>query len=80
MNKYEENKIKIIETIEKLRPFLVNDGGNIEFIKYENDIVYIKMVGACASCPMVDLTLKEGIEVALKEEIPSIKEVINQKD
>lgn len=71
---------KIIEVIDQLRPFLVNDGGNIEFIKYEDDIVYIHMMGACANCQMLDLTLREGIEAAIKEEIPTIKEVINVRN
>ena len=68
---------KIIEIINKLRPFLMNDGGNIEFIKYENDIVYIRMMGACANCEMLNITLKEGIEEAIKFEVPEVKEVIN---
>lgn len=72
---YEEKKIK--EIINKLRPFLINDGGNIEFVKYENNIVYIKMMGACANCQMLDLTLKEGIAAAIMNEIPSVKDVIN---
>lgn len=71
---------KIIEVIDQLRPFLVNDGGNIEFIKYEDDIVYIHMIGACANCQMLNLTLKEGIEAAIKEEIPTVKEVINVRN
>lgn len=73
----EETKIK--EIIETLRPFLISDGGNIEFVKYINDIVYIKMMGACANCHMLDLTLKEGIEAAIMEEVPSVKEVVNIK-
>ena len=68
---------KIIDIIDNLRPFLINDGGNIEFVKYEDDIVYIKMMGACSNCEMLDLTLKDGIETTIKEEIPSIKEVVN---
>ena len=71
------NEQKIIDIIDKLRPFLINDGGNIEFIKYEDDIVYIKMSGACSNCSMLDFTLKEGIEAAIKEEVPSVIEVIN---
>ena len=71
---------KIIEVIDQLRPFLVNDGGNIEFIKYEDNIVYIHMIGACANCQMLNLTLKEGIEAAIKEEIPTVKEVINVRN
>ena len=73
----DQEKEKIIEIIDKLRPFLVSDGGNIEFIKYENNIVYIKMLGACAGCELIDITLKEGVESALKEEVPNVKEVIN---
>lgn len=72
-----ENEKIIIEIIEQLRPFLINDGGNIEFVKYENDIVYIKMMGACVNCHMLDVTMKDGIEAAIKSEIPSVKEVIN---
>lgn len=68
---------KIIDIINKLRPFLINDGGNIEFVKFEDNIVYIKMIGACANCHFLDFTLKEGIELAIKEEVPSVKEVIN---
>ena len=68
---------KIISIIDELRPFLINDGGNIEFVKYEDNIVYIKMMGACSNCEMLDLTLKDGIEAAIKEEVPEVKEVIN---
>lgn len=72
-----ETKIKIQEIINKLRPFLINDGGDIEFIKYENKIVYIKMMGACANCQMLDLTLRDGIAAAIINEIPEVKDVIN---
>ena len=68
---------KIIEIINKLKPFLINDGGNIEFIKYEDGIVYIRMMGACANCQMLDLTLKEGIEAAIMSEVESVRGVIN---
>ncbi len=74
INKEEE---KIIEIIDRLRPFLINDGGNIEYVKYEDNVVYIRMMGACSNCHMLDLTLKDGIEAAIKEEIPTVKEVIN---
>lgn len=70
-----EEKIK--KVIDELRPYLINDGGNIEFIKYENNVVYIKMMGACADCMMLDYTLKDGIEQAIKEEVPEVKEVVN---
>ncbi len=75
MKKNIEKQIK--NTIEKIRPFLINDGGDIEFIKYEEKIVYIKLKGACEGCPMMDITIKEGIEQILINEIPEIKEVRN---
>lgn len=70
-----EEKIK--EIINKLRPYLVGDGGDIEFVKYENGTVYIKMLGACAGCALIDYTLKDGVEMAIKEEVPEVKEVVN---
>lgn len=69
----EEQKIK--EIIDKLRPFLINEGGNIEFVKYEDNIVYIKMMGACVNCEMLDFTLKDGIEATIIDEVPTVKEV-----
>jgi len=68
---------KIIEIIDKLRPFLINDGGNIEFVKFEDGYVYIKMMGACANCQMLDLTLRDGIEAAIINEVPEVLGVIN---
>ncbi len=73
--KEEEIELKIISILDRIRPFLVNDGGNIEFIKYEDNIVYVKMTGACADCSMIDITLKDGIEEIIINEIPEVKEV-----
>ena len=67
---------KIIEIIENLRPYLINDGGDIEFLKFEDGIVYVKMQGACANCMMLDVTVKDGIEATIKDEVPEVKEVI----
>ena len=75
--KMKEQENKIVEIIDKLRPFLINDGGDVEFVKYENNIVYIKMMGACANCQIMDLTLKDGIEAAIQEEVPEVVEVVN---
>lgn len=70
-----EEKIK--EILEKLRPFLISDGGNLEYVKYENNIVYIRLMGACANCQMLDYTLKDGIEAAIQEEVPEVLEVVD---
>ena len=77
INNEENIEVRIINLINKIRPFLISDGGNLEFIKYENNIVYVKLLGACAECNMMDITLKDGIETAIMEEIPEVKEVIN---
>lgn len=74
----DEEKI-IIDTINKIRPFLISDGGDIEFVKYEHNNVYIKLLGACSNCELIDMTLKENIEYAIKEMVPSVNEVINIK-
>ena len=68
---------KIIELIENIRPYLNMDGGDIEFIKYEDKYVYVKLIGACANCIGQDDTLKNGIYEMLKSEIPEIEGVIN---
>lgn len=66
---------KVITVINKLRPMLMNDGGNIEFIKLEDDIVYVELQGACAGCPHIQITFKEGIEKTILSEVPEVKEV-----
>ncbi len=68
---------KINDVIDNLRPYLLSDGGDIEFIKFEDGIVYVSMKGVCAECGMLDVTLYEGIENVLKDEIPDVKGVIN---
>ena len=71
MNPEEEVK----KVIHKLRPYLQRDGGDIEFVNYDNGIVYVQMHGACAGCSMLDVTLKEGVEQILIEEVPGVIEV-----
>ena len=67
---------KVEEVLDKLRPILIKDGGNVELVEVNNGTVKLKLVGACAGCPMSTMTLKNGIEKILKQEIPEIKEVI----
>lgn len=70
-----EDKIK--DLIEELRPFLIQDGGDIEFIRCEDNYVYIRLTGACKHCFYQDETLSYGIESFLKDKIPEIEGVIN---
>ena len=67
---------KILDIIEMIRPYLNSDGGDIEFIKYEEGYVYVKLIGACQHCAFSDETIKNGLEDNLKTEIPEIKGVI----
>lgn len=71
-----ENKIK--EVITKLRPYLQNDGGDVEFKRFENGVVYVKLVGACSNCPMATMTLQDGIENALLNEVPEVIKVVSE--
>ena len=68
---------KIIEIINDLKPYLNMDGGDIEFLKYEDNIVYIKLLGACTDCLMQDNTINDGLLTMFQEEVPEIKGIIN---
>jgi Fe-S cluster biogenesis protein NfuA len=67
---------EVLEVLDKLRPFLQRDGGDVELIDVEDGIVKLKLMGACGSCPSSTITLKAGIERALLEEVEGVEEVI----
>lgn len=67
---------RISAVLDELRPTIRGDGGDIEFIRFHDGRVYIRMQGACVGCPMASYTLKMGIEAALKERITEVQEVI----
>ncbi|MFH0935638.1 MAG: NifU family protein [Candidatus Omnitrophota bacterium] len=68
---------KVEKALEKVRPMLMADGGNIELVDASDDgVVKLKLTGACGSCPMSSMTLKMGVERVLKEEVPEVKQVI----
>ncbi|MCO7127320.1 NifU family protein [Sporolactobacillus shoreicorticis] len=66
---------QVEEVLEKLRPYLLRDGGDVELLDVENGIVRVRLLGACGNCPSSTLTLKAGIERALIENVPGIKEL-----
>ena len=71
-----EEKIDLIKkTIEKIRPYIQNDGGDVEFVRLEDDIVYVKVHGACVGCGALEMTLKDGVAALIMDEIPEIKDV-----
>jgi len=71
---------KVKDVLEKVRPYLVRDGGNVELVEVAEDgTVKVRLTGHCAGCPHSTMTLKNGIERILKTEIPEVKEVIAVK-
>ncbi|BAB07138.1 NifU family protein [Halalkalibacterium halodurans] len=66
---------QVKEVLDKLRPFLLRDGGDVELVDVEDGIVKVRLLGACGSCPSSTITLKAGIERALLEEVPGVKEI-----
>jgi Fe-S cluster biogenesis protein NfuA len=70
-------KEKVEQALEKIRPMLVADGGNVDLVEVTEDgVVKLRLTGACGCCPMSQMTLKMGIEKFIKEEVPEVKEVI----
>jgi Fe-S cluster biogenesis protein NfuA len=66
---------QVQEVLDKLRPFIQRDGGDIELVAVEDGVVKVRLMGACGSCPASTITLKAGVERALMEEVPGIVEV-----
>ena len=70
-------KEKVQESINKIRPMLQADGGDVELVDVEDGIVKVRLQGACVGCPMSQMTLKNGIERFLKSEIPEVISVVS---
>lgn len=68
---------RIEQVLEQLRPNIQMDGGDIELVKFDNGIVYVRLQGACSTCPMSMYTLKMGVEEAIKEHVPQVTEVVS---
>lgn len=66
---------KVKKAIDKIRPSLQADGGDIEFIDFIEGVVKVRLKGACAGCPMSQMTIKGGVERVLKQQIPQVKSV-----
>lgn len=66
---------QVEEVLDKLRPFLLRDGGDVDLVDVEDGVVKVRLMGACGSCPSSTITLKAGIERALIAEVPGVKEL-----
>lgn len=75
----EEREKRIKAVLEEMRPNIQLDGGDMEFVSYNDKekIVYVELKGACVGCPMSSITLKQGIEYMVQQEVPEVKEVVN---
>lgn len=69
-------KDKVQAAIAKIRPSLQADGGDVELVEVKDGVVKVRLTGACSGCPMSTMTLRQGIERSLKEEVPEIKKVV----
>ena len=69
-------KEKVEAVLNKIRPNLAADGGDVELVDASNGIVKLRLTGACGGCPMASMTLKHGVERVLKEQLPEVKEVV----
>jgi len=69
-------KEKVEAALAKIRPMLQADGGDVELVAVEGGVVKLRLKGSCAGCPVAEMTLKQGIERLLKEQIPEVKEVV----
>ncbi|TVP84868.1 MAG: NifU family protein [Acholeplasmataceae bacterium] len=72
----DQTKEQVMSIIEKVRPYLQRDGGDIEVVNIEDGIVYVRMLGACDGCIALDVTLKQGIETLLLENVPGVIAVV----
>jgi Fe-S cluster biogenesis protein NfuA len=76
-----DEKIEHIKSVlEELRPAILQDGGDIHFVRFENGTVFVQLHGACVSCPISFITLKMGIETRLKEKVPGVESVVSIDD
>ncbi len=71
----EDIKPAVEKALAKIRPMLQRDGGDIELIEVTDGIVKVRLTGACRGCPMSQMTLKQGVERLLRQEVPGLKEV-----
>ena len=67
---------QVEQALNKIRPMLQRDGGNVELVDVEGSVVKVRLQGACHGCPMSQMTLKAGIERIVKQEVPQVTEVI----
>jgi Fe-S cluster biogenesis protein NfuA len=76
MYRRDKMREKVVEVLNQIRPALLADGGDVELLDVREGVVTLRLAGACGGCPMATVTLKQGIERVLKEQVPEVKEVV----
>jgi len=69
-------KDRVEKALAKIRPHLQADGGSVELVAIEGTVVKVKLLGACGTCPMSQMTLKRGVEAVIKQDVPEVTEVV----
>ena len=80
VNPLDEKSEHIKRVLEELRPAILQDGGDIHFVRFENGTVFVQLHGACVSCPISFITLKMGLETQLKAKVPGVESVVSVDD
>lgn len=75
----EDLKLRVEKALEEIRPFLKSDGGDIELLSIEDNVVTVRLLGSCFGCSVNQMTLKSGVEMTIKKYAPEITKVINQE-
>jgi Fe-S cluster biogenesis protein NfuA len=70
------NREKVDEVLDRVRPALMADGGNVELVDVKDGVVSVRLTGACGSCPMSTMTLRAGVERVLRQEFPEMKQLV----
>ena len=78
--KLKKTEEKIMEVLNKISPYLNQDGGDVKFVKFEDGICYVKLQGACAGCMFADMTISNTVEEILTAEVPEVIKVINYEE
>ncbi len=68
-----KKRIKVV--LDTIRPYLQADGGDIEFVSYEDGILFVKMIGACVGCGLIDYTMNDGIKMIMLDEVPEVLDI-----
>jgi len=74
------DELSVTKVLDQIRPMMQRDGGDVALVKIEGTLVYIRLIGACAGCPISFITVTHGIQEAMQKEIPTVEKVVVVRD